>query len=71
MTINIVARLVTPAKSIARADIFAALSAMNLACLATEKIADKAATGEDVEGELADLLMHLRRVCAQLDTAMG
>ena len=58
-------------KQIDRADIFAAQSAVSLAVLVAEKIADHAAEGQDVEGEVADLKLHLERVVAQLDVAMG
>lgn len=58
-------------KQIDRADIFAAQSAVNLAVLVAEKIADHAAAGKDVEGEVADLKLHLERVAAKLDRAAG
>ncbi len=61
----------TNTKIIERADIFVAISSVNLSCLAAEKIADKAAAGEEVEGDLADLLFHLRTVAGQLDRAIG
>jgi hypothetical protein len=71
MTACTVARSVAPAKSISRIDIFAAQRAVGLAVLAADKIADIAATGRDVEGEVTDLRLHLERIVAQLDVAMG
>ncbi|HEV7344559.1 MAG TPA: hypothetical protein VGN60_02885 [Devosia sp.] len=66
MTDLVVARLCTPAKSIAHSDIFEAASMVNLACLATERIADLAAAGLDVEGHLADLMAHLKEAYRKL-----
>lgn len=72
MTAITLARAVAPAKSISHTEVFAASSAVNVACLATERLADLAAAGgADIEGGLADLLMHLKAVYAQLDRAMG
>ncbi|MGV8832974.1 MAG: hypothetical protein ACOH2N_13435 [Devosia sp.] len=58
-------------KQIERADIFAAQRAVNLAALTADKIADMAAKGRDVEGEVTDLRLHLESIVAQLDEAMG
>jgi hypothetical protein len=72
MTAFTMAREVVPAKSITRTDVFAAQCSLNIACLATERLAAKAAAPDaDLEGDLADLLSHLRSVASQLDRAMG
>lgn len=61
----------TAEEIIDRTSIFAAQRAVNVAMLAAEAIANHAAQGQDVEGEAADLQMHLRDVVAQLDVAVG
>lgn len=45
--------------------------AVNLPVLVAEKIADHAADGKDVEGEVADLKLHLEGVADKLGGAMG
>lgn len=54
-----------------RKSVFATQRAANVAVLAAEAIANHAAAGRDVEGELADLGLHLQRIVDQLDELMG
>ena len=56
--------------AIDRAEVFSALSALNLAILALDKIADIAGAGQDVEGEVTDVRLHLQSVCRRLGEAV-